>query len=194
MKNKLNKSLIKISNFFNENQKKHCLIGGLAVSLISDPRFTNDLDIAIYVKNEKEIDEIIKSLSKLNYFPKTIINQTNVNLISIVRLISKDDSEDFYIDLIFNSSGIENEIINDSLVLNIDENDINVANLSSLLALKILSVDSERLQDIIDIQKLLKYATKDEMQKTIKLLKLIKKRGFNRQKDLISELNSYINK
>ena len=68
-----------------------------------------------------------------------------------------------------------------------------VATIPALIALKVLSADNIiRLQDIIDLQHLIAEATDAEIAESRQLLLLIEQRGYNRDKDLQSELTRYL--
>ena len=172
---------------------KFAIIGGVAVSIRTVERLTKDLDIAIAVQSDREAEEIVHSLSRSGYFVETLIEQDGVNRLSTVRF-SFPGPPKILIDLLFSSSGIEPEIVAAA-----EESEIfpgisgMVATIPALIALKVLSADNIiRLQDIIDLQHLIAEATDAEIAESRQLLLLIEQRGYNRDKDLQSELTRYL--
>ncbi len=172
---------------------KFAIIGGVAVSIRTIERFTKDLDIAISVQTDREAEEIVLSLSHLGYFAETVIEQDEANRLATVRF-SFAGPPKILIDLLFASAGIEPEI-----VVAAEEAEIfpglygMVATVPSLIALKVLSADNiRRMQDIIDIQHLIKEASPQELTDARHLLDLITTRGYNRNKDLQKDLDGYI--
>lgn len=172
---------------------KFAIIGGVAISIRTVERFTKDLDIAIAVQSDKEAEEIVLSLSRMGYFVETVIEQDEANRLATVRFSCLGPPK-ILVDLLFSSSGIEPEIVETA-----EESEMfpgitgMVATIPSLIALKILSADSiRRMQDIIDIQYLLKDATPQDITEARQLLDLITTRGYNRYKDLQAELDKYI--
>jgi len=99
-----------------------------------------------------------------------------------------------YVDLLFASSGIENEIIADATVVEIFPGlPVKLASVPALIAMKVLSADfEERPQDIIDLRYLIKAAGKDDLASARNLIDLITKRKYNRNKDLLNELHEYV--
>jgi hypothetical protein len=173
----------------------YAIVGGIAVSFRAIERTTKDVDIAISVKDDKEAENIILSLTSLGYRVDTLLEQKISNRLATVRLLNGFE-DSIYIDLLFASSGIENEIIQDADVIEILPNvKAKVASLSSLIAMKVLSADSDdRLQDILDIKSLIKNASQIDLDSAKNLMKLITERNYNRNKDLIAEFDSYLNR
>ena len=92
-----------------------------------------------------------------------------------------------FIDLLFASSGIERELA--ATAVRID--DVPVARVGHLLALKVLSESERRLQDRIDIQELGKVATAEDWQTAEAMVRLIKERGFHRGRALVTRLRRW---
>jgi hypothetical protein len=62
------------------------LIGGLAISVRSAPRFTKDLDFAIVVANDVEAEDVVHRLRGRDYQPVEVLEQEYVERLSGVRL------------------------------------------------------------------------------------------------------------
>jgi hypothetical protein len=85
------------------------LIGGLAISVRSVPRFTKDLDFAVAVADDSEAEDVVHRLRGRGYRPVEILEQDYVERLSGVRL--ERGGSDVIVDLLFASSGIENEVV-----------------------------------------------------------------------------------
>ncbi len=151
------------------------------------------MDIALAVQSDSEAEAIVLSLSRSGYFVETVIEQDEASRLATVRL-SFPGPPKILVDLLFASSGIEPEVVAAAEEAEIFPGMYGlVATIPSLIALKVLSADNKRrLQDIIDIQYLLKEASPHEITEARQLLDLITTRGYNRYKDLQKDLDGYI--
>jgi hypothetical protein len=162
------------------------LVGGLAVSVWGEPRYTRDVDLAVGVDVDEEAERLVRALSARNYEIVTLIEQTKTNRLATARLRRAEDRSVF-IDLLFASSGIERELA--AAAVRID--DIPVGPVGHLLALKVLSESERRLQDRIDIQELAKVATAEDWHTAEAMVRLIKERGFHRGRALLTRLRRW---
>ena len=97
------------------------------------------------------------------------------------------------LDLLFASSGIEPEIARDASRIELVPGLVApVAQLSHLLALKLLSRDPRRPQDDVDLQSLLNGATPADIATARDLMVTITERGFARGKDLYADFDAII--
>jgi predicted nucleotidyltransferase len=88
------------------------------------------------------------------------------------------------IDLLFASSGIENEVVEAAEDFEITPNfKVPIAQIGHLIALKLLSKSETRFQDAADLQNLLLVADDTERNRAREAVKLITERGHNRGKD-----------
>jgi hypothetical protein len=87
------------------------LIGGLAVSVRTEPRFTRDADFAVAVASDGEAEALIRRLRARGYEVAAVVEQEAVERLATVRLTVVDDVEGPVIDLLFASSGIEREVV-----------------------------------------------------------------------------------
>ena len=97
------------------------------------------------------------------------------------------------IDLLFASSGIEREIVDESEPVEVLPGlNLAVASIGHLIALKLLSRDDEqRPQDLVDLRSLLKSASRADLEQAKLASGLIMARGYNRGRDLTNELRSF---
>jgi hypothetical protein len=189
----LESSIKEVITWLDSQSIGYALIGGLAISFRTVERFTKDIDLVIAVSEDSQAEKIVREISLLGYKVKTLLEQTKHGKIATVRLIKDTANGIIFVDLLFASSGIEQEIVMSAEQIDIFPNfPVNVASLPALLALKILSVDIDsRPQDVVDIKNLLKEADENEITNAKELLLLIQKRSYNRKKDLMQELSNY---
>jgi hypothetical protein len=171
------------------------LIGGLAVSARTEPRFTRDADIVVAVAGDAEAEALVHRLRTIGYRPGAVLEQKALGRLSTVRLAWAGRSgEGLVVDLLFASSGIEAEIVRDadrvellpSLILP-------VATVGHLIALKLLSRDdATRPQDAIDLRALAAVASPEELASARAAIRLISARGYDRGRDLEANLAALI--
>jgi len=179
--------------WFNKAGCPYALVGGLAVSFRTIERATKDIDFAIFVESDLEAENVVRALQQLGFRPVTLMENKTRNLISTVRLLS-DKYPDVFLDLLFSTSGIENEVVNSSDIIEILPGlEVRVASLSSLVAMKVLScTNDKRKQDLLDLDNLIGDATPEELEESRKLIALIESRGFNRGSDLHAIFNKLL--
>ncbi len=166
------------------------LVGGLAVSARAEPRFTRDVDCAVALSGDREAEALILAVQARGYRIDTVLEQEATGRLATVRLVAPGSSEHGVIlDLLFASSGIEPEIVEQATVIEVFPGiELPVARVSELLALKILARDDElRPQDTIDIRALLQEATDSDLEATRTALALIVERGYHRKRDLLQD-------
>jgi predicted nucleotidyltransferase len=171
-----------------KSNARWAVIGGIAVSSRSEPRFTRDIDIAISVKNDDEAEKIVLNFRQAGMTILAMLEQEAVGRLATVRL-NVDPNSEIITDLMFSSSGIEPEIVEAAKVMRVlTTTNAPVAQTGHLIALKVLARSESRLQDSIDLQKLLSVADEGERNRAREAVKLITERGYNRGKDLESDL------
>jgi hypothetical protein len=85
------------------------LVGGLAVSIRTEPRFTKDADLAVALTSDAEAESLVRQLTTLDYRVAAVVEQEAVGRLATVRLSRADQKNIPVIDLLFASSGIESE-------------------------------------------------------------------------------------
>jgi predicted nucleotidyltransferase len=164
------------------------LVGGLAVSARTIPRFTKDLDFAVAVAGDDEAQDVVLRLRSRGYTPVTVLEQDYVERLSGVRLVHEDS--DVAVDLLFASSGIENEVVGSADRLEVLPGlTAPVATTAHLTALKVLA---GRNQDLADLGYLISDASSTDLDAAREAVKLIQARGYNRGQDVIADLDSLI--
>jgi hypothetical protein len=164
------------------------LIGGLAISVRSVPRFTKDLDFAVAVANDSEAEDVVHRLRGRGYQPVEVLEQSYVERLSGVRL--ERGGSDVIVDLLFASSGIENELVASATPLQVlPRLSAPVATAGHLIALKTLA---GRNQDLTDLAALIPSASAEDLETAREAVRLIHARGFNREQDVIADLEKLI--
>lgn len=164
------------------------LIGGLAISIRSVPRFTKDLDFAIAVADDSEAEGVVHRLCGRGYQPVEVLEQEYVKRLSGVRL--ERSESDVIVDLLFASSGIENEVVASATRLEVlPRLSAPVATIGHLIALKTLA---GRNQDLTDLGTLIPAASAGDLETAQEAVRLIQARGFNREQDVRADLDKLI--
>ena len=131
------------------------LIGGLAVSARTEPRFTRDADIAVAVASDTEAEALIRMLRRAGYEIEAIIEQEAVGRLATARLKGSLEPTSPVIDLLFASSGIEQELVAEADEIELlPQLLVRVATTGHLIALKVLARDDvTRPQDAGDLNR-----------------------------------------
>jgi len=171
------------------------VVGGLAVSARTEPRFTRDVDLVIAVSDDQSAEQAVHSLQRRGYHVQTLVEQEAAGRLATARLIPPgEDEAGVVLDVLFASSGIEPEIADAAEVLEILPGlRVPVASAGHLIALKLLSRDDRtRPQDRIDLGALLRVATPADLDEARHGVALIHARGFQRDRDLSRDLEQLI--
>ena len=170
------------------------LIGGLAVSVRTEPRFTRDADFAVAVSGDAEAETLIRRLRECGYEVTALVEQEAVGRLATVRLALAGDAGGPVMDLLFASSGIEQEVVAEAELIELLPGlRVKVAGVAHLIALKVLSRDDvQRPQDLVDLRALLRTATPVDVAQAREALGLITTRGFHRRRELVPQLESLL--
>lgn len=189
----LEAALREVSTDLTHAHVSFALVGGLAVSARTEPRFTRDADLAVAVATDAEAEALIHAL-RVHYHIEAVVEQEAVGRLATVRLTRLNDPEAPIIDLLFASSGIEPEIVAEADPIDLlPQLRIGVARTGHLIALKVLSRDDlNRPQDLVDLRALLRVASLAELSRARDALTLIVARGYHRGRDLLAEMDELI--
>ncbi len=167
-----------------------CVVGGFGVSLRGEVRFTRDVDVAVLVKTDSEVEALVRELRARGYGVVALVEHDDVRRVATVRLRSPSAVA---VDLLTASSGIEAEVIARSTTVAIEGvGAVPVAQAEELLAMKVLSMDDRRLQDRSDALKLIEINEELDLDRVREDLRLIEKRGFHRKQDLLAKLEGLL--
>lgn len=164
------------------------LIGGMAVSIRAEPRFTQDVDFAVAVADDSEADGVVYRLRSRGYQPGVVLEQTYTDRTRTVRLVCSGSRT--IVDLLFASSGIEREIVSAATRVEVaDGIRVPVATTGHLIAMKTLA---GRDRDRLDLSSLIEAASAADLKQAREAVRLIKSRGFSRGQDVAADLEQYI--
>jgi hypothetical protein len=167
------------------------LVGGLAVSVRTEPRFTRDADVAVALHTDAEAEALVHRLGSHGFMVHAAVEQEAAKRLAAVRLANSSEPMAPVVDLLFASSGIEPEVVAEAESIDILPHlTVPVARTGHLIALKVLSRhDETRPQDIADLRALLRAAPAPEIARARTAVELIAARGYHRGRDLTSELD-----
>lgn len=165
------------------------LIGGLGVSVRTEPHFTRDVDFAVTVADDGEAERHVSSFVNAGFRIDEVVEQTATGRLAMVRLDPSDPSGAI-LDLLFASSGIETEIVDRADHLEVLPGiSASVAQAGDLIALKLLSRnDDTRPQDAGDLRLLAAAARTADWELAASACETITARGFNPGRDLLDLL------
>ena len=124
----------------------------------------------------------------------TIVEQDDAERLATARTHEPGDSEGIVVDLLFASSGIEQEIAAAAEVLELVPGlEVPVAQPGHLFVLKLLSRDREsRPQDDVDLRNLAEILSDGDIELARNAAALIEARGFSRGRDLLGAIDQWI--
>jgi predicted nucleotidyltransferase len=166
------------------------LVGGLGVSIRGEVRFTRDVDVAIAVSSDEDVEKLVRDLAPDGYVVLALVEHDTRGRLATVRLRSPAG---VVVDLLAASSGIEREVVERAEGIAIEGvGTVPVARAEELLALKILSMTDKRPQDRIDATNLLAVNAGIDMAAVRDLLARITARGYHREQDLAAKLEGLL--
>lgn len=165
------------------------LVGGLAVSARAEPRTTRDVDVVVAADTDREAEAVVLGLRQRGYRDAGQMLEHDVTgRLATMRMTGP--VADAVVDLIFASTGIEQEIAAGATVVDVLPGvSVRVASVAHLLAMKILA---GRLQDDADAASLLGQASRADLAAARDALRLITARGTHRQKPLIEHFERLV--
>jgi hypothetical protein len=169
--------------------RRFALVGGLAVSVRAEVRFTRDVDLAVVVRDDADAEALVRDLRSDGFRVVASVEHEERKRLSTVRLLLGGVK----VDLLFASSGIEPEIVDRASEIDVlSLGPVPVARAEDLLAMKVLSMNDLRLQDRIDAQNIMKYCPEIDLYAVREQLERIAARGFHRNQDLRAKLQRLI--
>lgn len=171
------------------------LVGGLAVAVRAEPRTTRDVDVVVAVAEDAEAESLVRALFGRGYrqLRQGVFEQTDRHRLATVRLVAPGlEAEGVVVDLLFASSGIEEEIVAAAEVLAMpDGSRVPVATRGHLIAMKILAsaTNPNRPLDGVDLQMLIQKSSAADLDQARRAIALIESRGYHQGVDLQKRLS-----
>lgn len=147
--NSFETSLRNLAKLLDDHGIKYMVIGGIANAKWGNPRVTLDIDITIWISDDK-----IKNLLSVLKKDYTILVDKPLEFISETRVLPIKNNRDQRIDLIFGSLPFEENAISRAVKGKIGNTTIKFCTAEDLILLKIIS---ERDKDIEDVRGILKF-------------------------------------
>ncbi len=162
------------------------LVGGFAVSVRCEPRFTRDVGLAVAVPDDLAAEDLVHTLVTGGYGLVTTVEQVATGRFATARFRTGAGSR---VALLFASCGIEPEIVAAA-----DELEVvagiraPVATVGHLIAMKLLSASDDRPTDGADLRALVGAAGPADLAAAAEAVVLVHERGYSRRRDLAAEL------
>lgn len=175
-----------------ELERQHAgfaLVGGLAVSVRAEPRFTRDVDLAVVVVDDADAERRVRGFVLAGFSVDTAVEQVARGRLATVRLRT-EGAESGLVDLLFASSGIEGDVVARATTLEVLPGlRLPVASTGDLVALKLLARDDDdRPQDAVDLRVLSRAAGHEDWAVAATACQAIMASGFHRDRDLLAAL------
>lgn len=169
--------------------KPFALVGGLAISVRGEVRATRDVDLAVAIPNDAELETLVADLAQAGYRPVATVEQEMRGRLA-VRL---ESPMGFRVDLLAASCGIEPEIVAAATPVQFEgAGTVPVAIAEDLLAMKLLAAREGRARDWDDALGLLQVNPRLDLALVRQRLALIAARGFARNEDLPAKLDKLL--
>ena len=189
--NALERSLHTIVGHLRRLDRRFALVGGLAVSARAEPRLTRDADLAVAVHDDHDAETLVLDLRSAGYEVAASVEQEATCRLATIRLVPSNPGDRLVTDLLFASSGIEDEIVRaaDDIVVFAGLT-VPVASVGHLMAMKLLARDDRRRPaDADDLRALAAVAQGSDWAQARDAAELIIERGFARDRDLVADLD-----
>lgn len=170
------------------------LVGGLAISVRVEPRFTRDIDVAVAVPDDRAAERLVADMTAAGFALRLSLEQQALKRLAAVRLLPPGEPEPgIVVDLLFSSSGIEPQICHDSERVEVIPGlFVPIARSGHLIAMKLLALSPDRPQDAVDLHGLIKELAPDDRARAIAAVREIERLGANRGKSLSTELQEWL--
>lgn len=140
--------MAKLSKALSEKEMPYMIIGGHAVILYGEPRFTRDIDITLGAGAER-INDILEVVKKINLTALTDDINSFVQKTMVLPVI--DNNTGIRVDFIFSFTPYEKEAINRAVKFKFNEIEVNFASMEDVLIHKIFAGRPRDIEDIKSI-------------------------------------------
>lgn len=172
------------------------LVGGVAVAIRAQERFTKDLDFAVAVSSDEQAEALALAMQHRGYRLTTVIEQEAMGVIATLRFRDPTSAlQEPTVDLLCQSCGIEREIVAAATEVELAPGvALPVARIPHLIAMKLLSASDIRYQDKGDLRVLFAAAGAQDLAEARQAIALIASRGFHRDRDLVADFEKLSSK
>ncbi len=186
---RLDDALVRASEVLNDLGKGFALVGGIAVSALTAPRSTGDVDFAVAVADDGEAEAVAVAFMTAGYNVASLLEQEETGRLAGVRV--HDALTGVGLDLMFAMCGVEPEIVASSQRIEVLPGTVlPVAGIGSLIVMKLLARDDRRRpMDADDLRALRESASDDDWAEARRLVEMLAARGANRGRDLAADLS-----
>ena len=170
------------------------VVGGLAVGVYAEPRFTSDIDLAILSEDDLDAEQLTVAMFQRGYQLVSQLENKPTKRLRAVRLKLSGEENCPLVDLLFAASGIESEVVRNAVVAEVFPDVVApVARPAELIAMKLLASDNHRRHfDNRDMVVLIRDADSATIDIVHDRLRLIVSRGWNRSRDLTAEFETLL--
>jgi predicted nucleotidyltransferase len=144
-------ALATLSKWLETEKIPHAIIGGIAVSLLTEPRATQDIDVTIWAEDIPVVD-LLRTAESYGFISR-INNPLEFATQARILLLKHRDTE-IGVDLSLGALPFEKEMIDDSGIIEVAGFQLSVASPEDLIISKAVPM---RPVDLADIDKLLSY-------------------------------------
>jgi len=170
--------------------RRYALVGGVAVTVRSEVRFTRDVDIAVAVEDDADAESLIFDLRDHGYVAVATVEHAVTGRLATARLRGPSG---VVCDLLFASSGIESEVVGRATPIEVDVDlTVPVARVEELLALKVLSATPRRPQDGADFLRLIDFNPDFDEAAVRTHVEAIRSRRCHRDQDLLAKFDEML--
>jgi hypothetical protein len=137
---------------------------------------------------------VVRDLRARGYRLEALVEQEATGRLATARFTAEKAAAGVLVDVLFASSGIEREVVDEAEVLELfPDLRVRVATRAHLVALKLLARDDRtRPHDRVDLVALVAGATPADLESTRRALAMITDRGYHRGKDLVAERDAFV--
>lgn len=150
------KSFILMNKFFQEEQIRYCLIGGMAAGYWGEPRFTRDMDFTV-VSQSGDLKPLVQKFRQNGFKVET-------KGPSQMQVVAKGQLH-FQADLVLAETDYQDWVVQRAVSVAMFDINVPICSAEDLIILKLIA---NRRQDLLDIENVLKNHRKDLDKKYIK--------------------------
>jgi predicted nucleotidyltransferase len=185
--NTLIQRLADLQEIFHDLGVGWALVGGLAVTVRGEPRFTSDVDVVVMTSDDAEAEAVLRSLVRRGWHLHQLLEQPRLHRLATARMRTPPPDA-VPVDLLFSTTGIESKVVAAATQEELGHLRLPVARVGHLVAMKLLSVGPGRSKDQVDLDMLAAHVDAGERSLAEDAISVIMELGTHRDKDLPAAL------